>query len=216
MSGKTAGASSKLGENPTRHAAKITSTATRRERQIHETLRGVQMTTVQYEEVIQGDIQDRVRKRFASDIDVLMGMGFRLQYFCGATLPPLSAVVFLPILLLMLAKREVIWVHGLLQLTTVGPVLVHRGQAAYAEVLGLGVKYYTRFKDGIVLVTASFENPPPPVAEIQRQVVIGVVEAWEAHQRRVSKKEEDGGQIEKSVSFERYVDITSREESAVL
>lgn len=161
-------------------------------------------------------MQERVRGRFASEIDILMRMGFRLQSFCGSTLPPLSAIIFLPVLLLMLAKREVVWVHGLLQLTAVGPVLMHRNEAAYAEVLALGVKYYTRFTDGIILVTASYENTPPPVEEIQRQAVIGVGEAWEAHQSRVSKREEDGAQIDRSLSFEKFVDVISREDKAVL
>lgn len=167
-------------------------------------------------EVLQSDVQERVRKRFAPEIDILMEMGFKLQIFCGATLPPLSAVVFLPVLVLMLAKREVVWVHGLLQLTTVGPVLVHRSQAAYADVSGLGVKYYTRFRDGIVLATASFENPVPLVAEIQRQAVIGIVAAWEAHQKRVSTREAGGTQVDGSLSFEKFIDITSREDSAGL
>lgn len=174
------------------------------------------MTSVQYMEVLQSDVQERVRKRFAPEIDILMGMGFRLQSFCGSTLPPLSAITFLPVLLLMLAKREVVWVHGLLQLTAVSPMLIHRSEAAYAEVLALGVKYYTRFTDGIILVTTSYENLPPPVKEIQRQAVPGVVEAWQAHRGRVLKRAEDGRQVDKSLSFEKFHDIAAREDSAVL
>ena len=71
--------------------------------------RGGQRLQVEHTEITDLNLQARVRARYRLEIMSLQALGFRPLAFCLKTMGPVSAILQLPMLLLMLAKKEVLF-----------------------------------------------------------------------------------------------------------
>lgn len=82
--------------------------------------------------------------------------------------------------------------------------------------LGLGVKLYTGFTDGTLLVSASFASCLQPAVDsvVKHASKVPLDEAWTLHQRRAEEMERQGKQILQALDFDRYVEMSRHEESA--
>lgn len=160
-------------------------------------------------------IQSRVQARYSKDVEALTALGFRKLCFYVEQLGPLSAVLQLPMLLLMLAHREVITVQSPLRIAAGFILLYHTDPPAIALPMGMGVKIYSDFSDRTILVSCTFSNqiiPKPDSLVIRISTSKGPAETWGIHTDQVRGMERSGKVAVPQVSFNSYVDISRREE----
>jgi hypothetical protein len=161
-------------------------------------------------------IQTKVRARFRGDIETLAGLGFRELVFYREQFGLFSSVLSLPMSLLMLLKREVMRLEGL-RINASFILMSHTDPPTVCVPLALGVKMYTGFTDGFLLVSTNFPSGP---ASGQSRVIkhsskVPIAEAWATHQQSVRALEAQGKQIHRSVGFDYYVKVSQQEESAM-
>jgi hypothetical protein len=114
-------------------------------------------------------LQSRVRSRYAKDIEALARLGFRTLCSCVEQLGPYSAILRLPMMLLMLSFREVLLIRPPLRVAAASLLMTHPDPPTVALPMGMGVKFYSGFSDGSVLVTTSFQSyaVPRPASPIE-------------------------------------------------
>ena len=127
------------------------------------------MQNIAYIQQLDPSIQSRVRRRYSDVCDTLTAQGFEELCFYSEQLGKYSAVRYLPMTLLMLFKGEVLGGHGRFEAGGSYMLMRHRQPRTIALPLGLGVKLYTGFTDGTVLVSASFTSYLQPAGRHRRQ-----------------------------------------------
>ena len=159
--------------------------------------------------------QSRIRGRYSADMEALAALGFRQLCFYVEQLGSFSAVVQLPMLVLMLARREVLVLRPPLRLAAGLLLLHHTDPPAIALPMGMGVKPSTGFADPTILITCTFSSHalPRPGSQIMKIVTSeGIHEAWRLHRDRVWELERGGKSPIPQVSFESYVALSRIEE----
>ena len=157
----------------------------------------------------------KVRSRYASEIDLLQGLGFQELCFYGEQLAPFSAALLFPMVLLMRRKGELISVQWPFRLTAWYVLLAEAETGTYALPMGLGVKFYTRFTDGGGLVSANFPSQAVPRKETgitKYSGVRSVAEAWTLHQRALEGMTLGGKEIEHRMSLVDFAEISRKED----
>ncbi len=160
------------------------------------------------------NIQSRVRRRYSRECATLAAHGFEELCFYSERLGAFSALLYLPMTLLMLFKGEVLGGHGRFDAGGSYLLMRHRRPWTIALPLGLGVKLYTAFTDGTLLVSASFDSYLVPAGNsiIKHASKLPLDEAWALHQQRVEEMEDQGKQVLQALDFNRYVEMSRHEE----
>ena len=172
------------------------------------------MQVIAYVQQHDRNLQSRVRRRYSRECATLAAHGFEELCFCSERLGAYSAFLYLPMTLLMLFKGEVLGGHGRFDAGGSYLLMRHRRPWTIALPLGLGVKLYTGFTDGTLLVSASFASSLVPAGDsiIKHASKLPLDEAWTLHQRRVEEMERQGKQVVQSLDFRRYVQMSRYEE----
>jgi hypothetical protein len=169
-----------------------------------------------YQQVAQGKVQDKVRNRYRSEINVLKKVGFEELCFCGEVTRPLGCILFFPLFLFMFIKGEVVKLKWPWRLAVQYPLLVAREQATFAILYGLGVKFYTSFTDGTVLICANSNMVSPLTVDEKKfykySSPLDIEAAWDFHQGKVNEFKAGGRQTRDALCFEDYVEISMWEE----
>jgi hypothetical protein len=145
----------------------------------------------------------------------LRRQGFHLLGYSQEALGPYSAIYQLPILLLTLPKREVLAFPAPLRLAVANVLLASEGPATIALCMGMGVKLYTGFDDGTVLISSTFQSHarPKPVSPIIKPPPSpGIEQAWRSHREAVDGLVAKGKAVQLDLSFQAYVSLSRREE----
>ena len=175
------------------------------------------MPSTQYILATDPDIHSRIHARYAREVESLTKLGFRHLCYYMEQLQPLSAVFQLPMLLLMFLHREVLTIQSPLRIASGFVLLYHTDPPTIALPMGMGIKLYSGFTEGSILVTCTFSNagvsnPSPYIRRIE--TTKGLEEAWRLHQSNVREVEGNGKIVLPQVSFNTYVDMSHREEAA--
>lgn len=175
------------------------------------------MPSTEYILATDPDFHSRIRARYASDIEALIRLGFRHLCYYMEQLQPFSAVFQLPMLFLMFLHREVLTIRSPLRIAPGFILLYHTDPPTIALPMGMGIKLYTGFTEGSILITCSFSNtgvtsPSPYIRRIE--TTKGLDEAWQLHQSNIRDVESNGKVVLPQVSFNSYVDMSHREETA--
>ena len=163
--------------------------------------------------------QQRVRHRYASEIAELTAIGFRELCFYRELLGRFSILRSLPIVALMASRREILSIRSPLQACASFLLLVRDDPTTVALPMGFGVKYYTAMRDGIILISTSFESAPARfddrLLKYSADGESGLTETWGQHQDRVREFVERGQEIRRDVDYSVFVSIAQREQSAI-
>jgi hypothetical protein len=155
-------------------------------------------------------IQSRVRQRYSRECRALAAHGFEELCFYSEQLGNYSALLYFPLTLLMRFKGEVLGGHGRFDAGGSYVLMCHAHPRTIALPLGLGLKLYTGFTDGTVLISANFasclQTSGSPVVKHAAQLPLD--EAWSLHQQRVAEMEGHGKQALQALDFDRYVDAS--------
>jgi hypothetical protein len=175
-----------------------------------------------YSEITDTRIQTRVRTRYAAEIAALQELGFRCLAFKQEARGPFSALLYLPVLPLMIRAKEVLVFPFPLRLALANILFVHSDLPAIACCMGLGVKFYTNFSDGCLLISSTLEShvalQDPALQNLISKIirtppVRSVNQAWLSHRNRVTELAGIGKKVGNTASVADYVQISDREEA---
>ncbi len=106
-------------------------------------------------------------------------------------------------------------VFGQLLVEKRAPLLLARDSVAYAEITTSGVKFYTAFTDGTLLISANYQTMTSEGPEIfKRWRIGGIGEIWAEHEARVRSLEAAGRRADRRSDFETYAEMMRREYGA--
>jgi hypothetical protein len=169
------------------------------------------------EETADPEVIGRVRSRYENELSTLDRLRFDPLCVYNESLFPFSAVVWFVPLFLMLFYREVLQIRSPLRVSTNHPLLIERAHATYGLVMGLGVKFYTGFTDGTILISANF--PSRQIDDRERRIYkyaasASIHVAWQAHQERIAELQDKGKVLDQTLHFGTYVRISTSAESS--
>ena len=173
------------------------------------------MTPTDYILLTDPQVASRVRARYSNDIKTLSALGFRQLGFYMEQLGPFSAALQLPMLLLMLTKREVLVLPPPLRLAAGFILLYQTDPPAIAVPMGMGVKIYTDFMDQTILISCTFSSyavPRPGSLITKLTSPDGIDDVWRLHKQHVLELEGNGKVAVPHSSFQSYVNMSRREE----
>jgi Zn-dependent protease len=163
----------------------------------------------EYTEITDPNVESRVRARHASKITSLQNLGFQHFAFCLESLPPYSAISKFPLVLLILPKEVVIFPKSA-RLGVANILLSHSSPSSIASITGLGIKFYSVFLDGTLLVSSSYRSPlvPGPNSRIIKNPDCQTAEdAWLTHKQKAAELEGHGLTLRNLCSFTDYIEI---------
>ncbi len=160
-------------------------------------------------------LQLRVAQRYEAEVATLQRLGFRLLAYLLETESPFSAILQLPMLLLMLANREVVALRPPLRLGVATVLLQHPEPSTVAVCMGKGLKLYTCFTDQTLLISSTFQSLaiPRPASGIIRLFPSASIEsAWPAHCQSVQRLEAQARQVRPTTTYAEFQELSEREE----
>lgn len=172
------------------------------------------MGVVQHEQVFDLNIEKRVRERYASELQQLSDLGFKYAFLEGESFSIYRIFLIFPaiVLLMMLAHREVSSIRTPGRILNTMPIFSSPDGRTFGHPFGLGVKFQTAFRNGLILVTKNFGNDscesPEFVVQSAKRTVL---ETWQAHQVWLSKLDTELNPANRDSSYQAYVTISRRE-----
>jgi Peptidase family M50 len=163
----------------------------------------------EYSEVTEPEVQSRVRARHGSKIASLQTLGFQDFAFCLELLPPYSAILKFPLLLMTYGKEVLVFPQPA-RLGIANPLLSHSSPSSIAGITGLGITFYSVFQDGTLLISSNYRKPlaPAPNSRIIKNPDCQTTEAaWLAHRQKATELGAQGLTLRSLSSFADYVEI---------
>jgi hypothetical protein len=161
------------------------------------------------------EMERRIRTRYQDEINQLTNLGFNYAFSDGEFFSLFRLIFILPALTLihMKSKSEIISLQDGIKIVIGHPVLISDRPMAFSEASGLGVKFYTAFQDGTLLISKAYADADIPAGPMIRKYaeVAGIEEIWAKHQKRIAELEAEGKQIDRQTSFEFYAEIEYKE-----
>ncbi len=161
------------------------------------------------------ELQARVRQRYESEMASLQGLGFRVLGFALEREGPFSAILQLPALFLMLVNHEFLTLPAPLRIGVATPLLIRSDPSTVALCMGKGLKLYTRFSDGTILISSTFYSfaVPKPTSKIIKPPPSPTIEAaWRSHQEQVGQLGSGARQVQPITTYAGFVELSRLEE----
>jgi len=172
-----------------------------------------------YQEISDPKLEARVRTRYSREIASLEGLGFQVLPSCLESQGRFSAIWQFPVLLLTLPKKEILVFPRPLRLAVANALLWRKDPPTIALCMGMGVKLYSSFRDGTLLITPTFQSyavPVPGSSIIKPAASSTINEAWAAHRETVKNLEASKGGVREISTFGDYVALSHQEEDRSL
>jgi Zn-dependent protease len=163
----------------------------------------------EYTEITDPNVQSRVRTLHASKITSLQNLGFQHFAFCLELLPPYSAISKFPLVLMMFRKEVLLFLKPA-RFGIANILLSHSSPSSIAGTTGLGIKFYSVFSDGTLLISSNYRSPlvPSPNSRIIKNPHCQTTEeAWLAHKQKAAELGAQGLTLRSLSSFADYVEI---------
>jgi Zn-dependent protease len=163
----------------------------------------------EYTEITDPNVQSRVRTLHASKITSLQNLGFQHFAFCLELLPPYSAISKFPLVLMMFRKEVLVFLKPA-RFGIANILLSHSSPSSITGITGLGIKFYSVFSDGTLLISSNYRSPlvPSPNSRIIKNPHCQTTEeAWLAHKQKAAELGAQGLTLRSLSSFADYVEI---------
>jgi hypothetical protein len=160
--------------------------------------------------------QTRVRARYADDLKRLSSLGFSEFIFYAEVLKTRPS--HFAILAFMLLRREVLFRHEGLRMGASYLLMKHDAPDTVALPMGMGVKFYTPFTDGSLLIATTFPSEAIPRAgrSVEKHVDNASIEqVWRDHQARVNRAIASGRATRPTSRFEEFKAMSLQEEGVL-
>jgi len=163
------------------------------------------------------ELRERIRRRFQAEIGELTRLGFTWAFADGETISWLRFPLILPAITAFSLWREGIpaALHSGTRMLFGYPVLVSESEPAFANPSEDGVKFYTAFEDGTLLVSKNYDFPFTAAPGIVRQArKATIADAWKAHQERLRAMEAIGKAVDRRMGHRDYARLSKQETAA--
>jgi hypothetical protein len=172
---------------------------------------------IQHVQICSPDLEQRIRVRYHSEIRELAGIGFDFMFLDGETFSLFRLPLLIPVIAVLgaMSNKEVITIHDGTKYLSGFPVFMSKSKTTWAHPIGLGVKFYTAFQDGTILVSKTFADDTvygPTIVLQARNASIS--DTWADHQKRIEVFEVEGKRIDRQTSFQAYAQISHEETAA--
>jgi hypothetical protein len=161
------------------------------------------------------DIGQRIQTRYQSEIYQLTGLGFDYQFSDGESFSLFRLFLMFPVLILLMMrqKREVMNIHNGTKIFTAFSVFVSKDMTTFAHANPFGVKFYSAFQDGTILVSRNYGDDGGVGPHVVANPCKGdsICETWAAHQERIVAFEAAGKRVDRQTSFQAYAEISYKE-----
>jgi len=145
--------------------------------------------------------------RYQSELEQLTKIGFKPLFIFGESRSLYRLFLIYPVYLysVMLLNGEIATLHGS-RIVFGHPVLISDDDKAYVHIMRLGLKFYTRFQDGNILLTKSFGGTTKYASNVifQRRCDGSIYDIWMEHHIRVQQLEVVGKLVEEEISFKTF------------
>jgi hypothetical protein len=163
-------------------------------------------------------LEQRIRTRYQSEIYQLTGLGFDYQFSDGEAFSLFRLALLLPALIvfMMWCKREVMDVHGGTKILTAYSIFMSKNKTTFVHPNPFGVKYYTSFQDGTMLVSRNYGDKDGVGPTVMANPCKGasIADTWAKHQERLAELEAGGKRVNRQTSFQAYAEISHKETAA--
>jgi hypothetical protein len=169
---------------------------------------------ISHEQVFDLNIEQRVRKRYAEEIRQLTFLGFNYSFLESESFSIFRLLMIFPaiVLFMMLLKREVLALGRGGRILVVMPVFGSADGLTFAHPFALGVKFYTAFRNGQLLITKDFKDDCRETPEFVVQAANGTIsETWQTHQALLDRLNTDANPASRDRSYEAFVNMSERE-----
>jgi hypothetical protein len=154
----------------------------------------------------------RIQNRYRSESNQLSNLGFAPLFFYGEAFPLFRLLLIYPAILLtiMWLNREVVTVQNRSRLLFGFLVFNSSDRTIYAQPMQLGIKFFTRFRDGTILMTKSFGGKKKygPTVVVHAMSNANIRDTWTEHQKQVQALEATGKQVDCEIGFEAFSNIS--------
>jgi hypothetical protein len=171
-----------------------------------------------YSEINNKGIQTRLDERYAKEINALQALGFKHLAYCLEDHGPYSALKHSLAALYAMRKKEVLLIHWPFRLSLANVLMAAENPPTIALCMGLGVKFYTSFYDGTVIISSDFSSRSVPQAgsKIIRLPSQGnLAGTWAEHQTKALALSGQMEFLSERMTFGDYVLMSAFEEEAV-
>jgi len=171
-----------------------------------------------YTEITNKEIQTRLDKRYAKETNALQDLGFYRLAYCQEDHGPYSALKHSLAALLAMRKKEVLLVTWPFRLSLANILMAAEGPPTIALCMGLGVKFYSSFYDGTVMISSDFSSRSVPQIGskfIRLPSQGNLTDTWTEHQARALAISEEMEFLSEKMTFGDYVLMSTFEEQAV-
>ena len=171
-----------------------------------------------YTEITNTGIRSRLDKRYAKETDALQDLGFTHLAYCQEDHGPYSALKHSLAALYAMQKKEILLVSWPFRLSLANVLMAAEHPPTIALCMGLGVKFYTSFYNGTVIISSDFSSRSLPQigSNILRLPSQGTLtDTWAEHQSKALAMSEEMEFLSEKMTFGDYVLMSSFEEQAV-
>jgi len=163
-------------------------------------------------QIASSSLERRFQRRYHSEFTQLTQIGFKPLFIFGESMSLYRLLLIYPVFLytIMLLNREIATIKGS-RLIFGYPVLTSSDGKIYVYIMQLGMKFYTGFQDGTILLTKNFGGTTKYGSNVifQRFCDASIYDIWMEHHNRVSLLEADGKQVEGEISFAAFSRISA-------
>jgi hypothetical protein len=161
-------------------------------------------------QIASSTLERRLQSRYRTEFSQLAQVGFKPIFIFGESTSLYRLALIYPIVLytIMLLNRETAIVKGS-RIVFGYPVLNSDDGKTYVYLMQLGLKFYTRFEDGSILLTKSFGGTAKfsPNVIFQRLCDASIHDVWTEHNNRVQQLESEGKRADGETGFATFYRI---------
>jgi hypothetical protein len=170
---------------------------------------------VKYSELIDVATHSRLEKRYRNEIVSLGNLGFRHLAYCLEDHGPYTALTKFLIIPLALSKGEILLFRWPLRLASANVLLSIQDPPSIALCMGMGIKFYSGFSDGTIIISSDFGSSLIPhersrITRLPPQQSLR--DTWFHFKSEVHRKLQNVDPVAESMKFEHYVNMSAVEE----
>jgi len=157
----------------------------------------------------------RLEKRYEYEISNLRNLGFQHLAYCLEDHGPYSALTQFLVIPLALSKREILIFNWPFRLASANVLLSTQNPPSIALCMGMGIKFYSSFSDGTLIISSDFKSSaiPRTGSKINRlQLQLTLKDTWAYHKAEVHRRLQDVNPLAEVMKFEHYVKMSGIEE----
>jgi len=173
---------------------------------------------LEYRQISDRGVEQRVRDRYAAELDRLSSIGFSYDFTSGEAMSAARILLIYPAFILWQARANgaVLALGRGPRILLAAPVLSSADGRVFAHPQTRGVTFYTALRKGPLLITKNYDSLSCETSEcVIRAWDSTVAEAWQSHKQWVNQVDTDANPAKRDRSYQSYADIARQEDTCL-